>query len=401
MGLSLPPAGIADAASFREQTRSRLPSYRRNSIALNSSSNRNSPDEMAVMTMTLPSSLLTHSSTVHSPSSSAALTKHQQLPLSPAARTIINTGNPSQQQQKRQHLSPPPASPSHARNRSTSIVATSPASPKCRPSPRPKTISDFSSIEAALQLDPPQTQTKVSTTGNPPVSRRKVPASNSRNDFGLDGPPPAMITRRTFPLEPINTTTTTTQTQDWVASIAQDQPPPPLPPTPAKSSRSSTGSTQLRPLILPIRAFKPSTRRSLDSAAKRSPHPMDPDSTIRALEGFEEHRPAHQMEQEEHNSDESDLFLRAAREEELAQRTNPHGDRLIRSDKRRVRNSHRGGILSILSSLLRSWAFICMLQRSSSISLLTLKHLVPDLSTCITTPHQHNIPHLHESSSRV
>lgn len=68
-------------------------------------------------------------------------------------------------------------------------------------------------------------------------------------------------------------------------------------------------------------------------ASKRNS--MDPDSTIRALEGFESQQPAQQSEQEEQNSDESDLFLRAAKEEELAQR-NYMSDRLIRSDRRRV-----------------------------------------------------------------
>jgi hypothetical protein len=72
-------------------------------------------------------------------------------------------------------------------------------------------------------------------------------------------------------------------------------------------------------------------------ASKRTS--IDPDSTLRALEGFDSPRISGQPEQEEHNSDDSDLFLRAAREEEMAQRaSNPNSDRLIRSDKRRVRD---------------------------------------------------------------
>lgn len=311
MRLPLPGEG------FRDQTKSRLNSYRHVDLIHSNGSSSSSPARPDIMTVSLTQS---HS---HSPSSSA-LTKlvPTKLPLSPKQNTITTTTTTTPNS--------PPSSP-HARNHSTSIIATSHDSQKFRPTPRPKTFSDFSSIESALNTHPVQTP----AAGNIPASRRKVPASNSRNDSGLDGPPPAMITQRSFPFEADNTptTTTTTQTQDWVASVAQEQPPP----TPAKSSRSSTGSTQLRPLILPIRAFKSSTRRSLDIASKRNSNSMDPDSTIRALEGFEEHRPTNQTDQEEHNSDESDLFLRAAREEELAQRANPQSDRLIRSDKRRVR----------------------------------------------------------------
>jgi hypothetical protein len=66
---------------------------------------------------------------------------------------------------------------------------------------------------------------------------------------------------------------------------------------------------------------------------------MDPDNTLRALDGFDSSpRDPNQTEQDEHNSDDSDLFLRAAREEELAQQaSNVNGDGLSRSDSRRVR----------------------------------------------------------------
>ena len=67
---------------------------------------------------------------------------------------------------------------------------------------------------------------------------------------------------------------------------------------------------------------------------------IDPDTTLRALDGLDNtHRVSNQPEQDEQNSDESDLFLRAAREEELARRaSNPNGNAPARSDSRRVRN---------------------------------------------------------------
>jgi hypothetical protein len=63
----------------------------------------------------------------------------------------------------------------------------------------------------------------------------------------------------------------------------------------------------------------------------------DQDSTLRALEGFDlSKRGSNQTEQDEHNSDDSDLFLRAAKEEELARHAG--NDSLSRTDSRRVRH---------------------------------------------------------------
>lgn len=336
MGLSTPLPLVAEAERFRLQTKSRLPSFRMVDLDLDLAGK-----------MTLPSLHLHPRINNHN----SALTKHQQLPPlpTPTGATTTSVLLPVQSQPI-PLLSPPPSPIHHSRNHSTGTVnlSTSRGPQPCRV--RSQTISDFSSIIERPTLDRAQTSDatgKIPAPAPAPASvsaippRRKVPASNSRHDFGLDGPPPAMLTQRSLPLENSNSTTTTSQTQDWVASIAQDQPPPPSL-TSAKSSRSSTGSTQLRPLILPIRAFKPSTRRSLEMAAKRASatsNSMDPDSTIRALEGFEEHRPSNQGEHEDPTSDESDLFLRAAREEELSQRASLHSDRLIRSDKRRVGHS--------------------------------------------------------------
>lgn len=65
---------------------------------------------------------------------------------------------------------------------------------------------------------------------------------------------------------------------------------------------------------------------------------QEPESSVRVYDTHENlHRRSRQSEQDEHNSDESDLFLRAAREEELAQQNaNTNGDSPSRSDSRRV-----------------------------------------------------------------
>ncbi|OWO98503.1 hypothetical protein B2J93_2238 [Marssonina coronariae] len=97
-------------------------------------------------------------------------------------------------------------------------------------------------------------------------------------------------------------------------------------------SRSMTDPAA-RPLIRPIRGFKLSSqRKSPDRAEMVSPRTFHPDSddanakTLRALEGGgrdNAHRMSAQLEQQdEHHSDESDLFLRAAREEERYSRSN-------------------------------------------------------------------------------
>jgi hypothetical protein len=129
-------------------------------------------------------------------------------------------------------------------------------------------------------------------------------------------------------------------TTDWVAqqSIISTQP--------ASSQRAPTSATSqpsasvsdptARPLIKPIRGFKPSSRKSTEMASRRIS--IDTDNALRALEGYNNsQRASNQPDQDEHNSDDSDLFLRAAREEELARQTsNPNGDGLARSDSRKV-----------------------------------------------------------------
>jgi len=228
----------------------------------------------------------------------------------------------------------------HARTQSANNIAVVTSDAKHLPSPRLERAQTFnctSDFAASMSNFDPDHTTAIATATKPPKAR--IPASHSRNglaqEFWDDGrPPPAMITQRSFKPE--------TQTKDWIAAQSIAIPPTTsnhdqTPPSPAqpKSSRSSTDSSQPRPLIKPIRGFKPSTRRSVEMASSRMS--SDPDSTLRALEGFESRSPSNQPEQEETNSDESDLFLRAAREEEMAQQANTV-DGQGRTDKRRVNN---------------------------------------------------------------
>jgi hypothetical protein len=227
----------------------------------------------------------------------------------------------------------------HTRTHSTNNITSSDLSKALPALPRSRTFScerdlDSTANTAPFTLDGLHAG---NTTRPSEAETRKVPASNSRNDIGektyWNGPPPAMITQRSFPIE--NSTTTT---QDWVASQSPitEQPLPASLAHP-KSSRSSTDNTTSRPVILPIRGFK--SRRSVEMASKRT-SANDTDTTLRTLEGIDSQRVQGQQEQE-NNSDDSDLFLRAAREEELTQRAIiPESDRLIRYDKRRVRAFH-------------------------------------------------------------
>lgn len=282
-------------------------------------------------------------------------------------------------------LSPPRSrshSHSHSRYNSTGKIITPEVTKQLPLLPRPKTYncsSDIPSIESTLEGQ------EAGTLSRPPKAR-KVPASNSRNDLGEKSkPPPAMLTQRSFPLESPNSTTT----QDWVAS--QQSPSaeqPPLSPAQPKSARTSTDNKGSRPPILPIRGFKPSSRRSVEMAAKRASY-MDPDSTLRGLEGHDGQRTT---EQEELNSDESDLFLRAAREEELNQRANNQNtERIIRSDKRRVRKVSFGDRQCIIIHAISSTA---SLVASHVLDSTYCFHLLTINSSNLTSA---SIPHIHLS----
>lgn len=111
-----------------------------------------------------------------------------------------------------------------------------------------------------------------------------------------------------------------------------------LPPLHSHSNTSDSASSPLSPspqprtpviAIPPIRAFKTS-RKSVEAANSNAntismrPAVMDQDDTLRALDGFNMQR-ASNRDQEEQSSDESDLFLKLAREENavISPRTGP------------------------------------------------------------------------------
>ncbi|TVY15655.1 hypothetical protein LARI1_G006298 [Lachnellula arida] len=224
----------------------------------------------------------------------------------------------------------------HNRTYSTSTIAIPRklSRPLTHPLPLPNVNRE--SISSA----PPQPREQPTST-NPKNSR--IPASHSRNGLLEEfwsGPPPAMITQGSYKID-------TTSTTDWVASQQQqslvsptsgDGLPPPSPAEPL-SARSANDSSGSRPLIKPIRAFKPSSRKSAEMASRRVSTAQD--GTVMSLDRYtHSKRPSNQTEQDEHNSDDSDLFLRAAREEELArQASHVAGDSLSRTDSRTVRHA--------------------------------------------------------------
>lgn len=138
-----------------------------------------------------------------------------------------------------------------------------------------------------------------------------VPASHSRNDVLGSGPPPAMITQK-ISLQALDTANST---KDWVANQSALTSPSATGESKTSSSPSAVSSQPTTPLIPPIRGFRTS-RRSTELAASRRTS-MDQDDTLKALEGFNSQRLAarDRDEQTEQNSDDSDLFLKLAREE--------------------------------------------------------------------------------------
>jgi hypothetical protein len=182
----------------------------------------------------------------------------------------------------------------------------------------------------------------------PKATRRAHPATatTSRNNKH-NGPPLSMITQGFYEShvrEADSTTSWVAQQSMSLTTTSTDQPPSP---TQQQSlSPSGTDTPSARPLIKPIRGFKPSSRKSIEMNSRRTSR--DPDDTLRASDGFDEsrsHRNSNSQKQqaeqdEQTTSDESDLFLRAAREEEKLARqstNNSNTNSPSRSDSRRVR----------------------------------------------------------------
>ncbi|RDL40608.1 Uncharacterized protein BP5553_00587 [Venustampulla echinocandica] len=272
-----------------------------------------------------------------------SLSSLEKTSRSDAAVTSANNIATHVQHQQRQQLSRPSSSPLPS---FASLAISPPQSPP----------SASKSTSRALQpprrrpSDPPIAVTLPSPlpsqpTSNPPRSR--IPASHSRNGLLEEfwqGPPPAMITQGSYKIDP-----STSTTDSWVAAqqsitIASPSHNPESPLGPAQpTSARSIDSSGSRPLIKPIRGFKPSSRKSVEMASRRTS--IDPDHTLRAFEGYERpRRTTNDSEHDELNSDESDMFLRAARDEGLTKPNNGPLGALSRSDSTRSRIGQRSSL---------------------------------------------------------
>ncbi|KAF4625693.1 hypothetical protein G7Y89_g12474 [Cudoniella acicularis] len=244
-------------------------------------------------------------------------------------------------------------SPPHHRHHHSTQIAASPQRqwPPRRssfPSSTPPKIDHDSALEFNLAS---QTQPSFNSHArSKPEKKARIPASHSRNGLLEESkkegrkPPAAMITQN-IKLD----TTTGTSTSTWVASQAKQSitipSPSQVPPSPAQpTSARSTDTTGSRPLIKPIRGFKPSSRKSTEMALRRTS--TDADHTLRALEGYTySRRISNPSDQDDPNSDESDMFLRAAREEEMSRQAgNGQVETLNRSDSRKSRIGQRSSL---------------------------------------------------------
>lgn len=249
---------------------------------------------------------------------------------------------------------PPPAPPSaterphlHLRNQSAGAALSSQ-----EPSPSTKTQTHpQGSATRPLPVVTNSELSNVPATPAPAFPRNARAKSSSR---GRNGPPPLSIQRHDQFFDSLDADLANLggdSTRDWVSSqspmtnissnidlagtaslgqerLQQEQP--------HRLSRSQTEPPQARPLIKPIRGFKLSSqRKSTDMASRRAQY--DEDRTLRTLEG--DSASPQREEHDEHNSDESDLFLRAAREEELQASSRANLDSPGRSNSLRARPS--------------------------------------------------------------
>lgn len=107
------------------------------------------------------------------------------------------------------------------------------------------------------------------------------------------------------------------ETKNWVDSLeqntdsdnrkSQSSEPESLSPSLSQSTQPKT------PQIPPIRSFR-TTRKSFEADATSPVIIMDQDETLRAIDGYGLHRTSNR-DQDEQSSDDSDLFLKLAREE--------------------------------------------------------------------------------------
>lgn len=257
-----------------------------------------------------------------------------QVPAVPDA-SLAGKSNPEldQHQHQEQHPQHHRARHSHSRSVSTSISkSTAPLlSPSSTRSRRPFTSPGLTT--------PTTTASSLPGFGN---HTRKPPASRSRNGIALDftGPPPAMSTQRSY-TDDHSPSSSNPTTDAWVAQQTISLSTPSIdnksnPPTQHSISLQPLDGRRLsQPKISPIRQFRPS-RNSLEPSPRNISMAQNNEVTLRALEGYSE-RTSSNTEQDGQNSDDSDLFMKIAKEEELARRASiPDGNIPTRSDSSRV-----------------------------------------------------------------
>ncbi|CZT52546.1 uncharacterized protein RSE6_13893 [Rhynchosporium secalis] len=319
--------------SLRDSTASRLPSYRRTDLFLKSAS---------VHGQTLSFDIKVNNSTGTgsdderlSPIRLSPLqhNRHQSTPLPPAPGSVIAnaTANPD----------------------SSSAAAQCPQKPRDNEN-GPRVSRQFTFPATSPRSEPPR------LSPLPPASE---PSKRTKKIGGKSNPyPPLSMNNRgqAHLFEPVDVDLASSTTnwvkqqmtalQDKSNSAAEQglaghheqhhmqvqQTPPKQPERRLSLARSQTEPAS-RPKILPIRGFKGSSQRSTDMASRRSSSYYGDDATLRALEGFD-NAPAQSEQQSENNSDESDLFLQAAREEELQAKSNAYnGNDLTKSNSIRAR----------------------------------------------------------------
>jgi len=230
---------------------------------------------------------------------------------------------------------------------STNSFVAAAAAPPPPAAPALRDLKGKGNEQQLLQLQPQPTPQPLPTLNNPPTSRRhsvsaagrtrKYPPLSSPNllnhyrEFETAAAVEAEVasqkaTRNVLAASPANArmlALANTKTSQWISeqsNLETVKSPSATSPSQPRLPRSVADSNPSRPLILPIRGFKPSKRMSQD------------DNTLSALQGLHSQRSS----QDEQNSDDSDLFLKVAKEEESRQNNNGFS----RSDNRRVRTFH-------------------------------------------------------------
>lgn len=288
------------------------------------------------------------------------------MQLSERAGGVQGTSNyqllSSQRQQQQQGK--------HLRNNSTSDIKspTNPTTHDIRPTLKTSRHlsfpTDHSSQPRPVDLSPsPSSEETPHNNNNSKITTKRNTKPITRNQNGSSYPPLSMITRG-YTQDSSSTSTTNWVAQQSITTLNpssannndHENPPSssPLQPHPNPPQSIADNAAARAPIkVAPIRGFK-SSRRSAEMTSRRT---SEESGSARVYETNENlHRRSRQSEPDEHNSDESDLFLRTAREEELAQQQNTVLNTNGNSPNRRVRSS-------FLVLLLHSCHFLQYLPR--------------------------------------